>query len=65
MRRVPQVIGSVKSPHTILEVPDYIDTLCPEYVPQVGDDLAKIMFEAGRRSVAIQVRAEWAKGGDA
>lgn len=61
----PKAIISVKSPQTILQVPDYIDGICPEYVPGPGDDIAKIMFEAGRRSVAIQVRRDWEKDGDA
>lgn len=65
MRPGPKVIGSPTSARTILEVPDYIDKICPEYHPRPGDDLATIMFQAGRRSVAVQVRLEWAKGGDA
>jgi len=46
-------------PVTVAEFLEYLDFKFPEPEPKAGDTLDTIMFKAGQRAVALQMRREF------
>ena len=46
-------------PTNVAEFLEYLDFTFPEQEPRAGDTLDAIMFKAGQRAVALQMRREF------
>lgn len=55
-RGIPHVIKPDPIQHSVEGILDYLDRVVPEPAPRPDDTIADIMFKAGRRQLANDIR---------